>query len=148
MYSNQKAFTLIEALIALVITSMIYLLFTPTFIKLYDYIKLNQAISVLQSDLHYVRENNMLPLQGNTLSLRIYHKQNYYLMLQNGSTPKLKRELPQGISIPANVNITDITFNHLGHVASAKTFIIQSEHFKKNLVFSIGTGGIDIRDAN
>ena len=127
---------------------MIYLLFAPTFIKLYDYIKLNQAISMLQSDLHYVRENNMLPLQGSTLSLRIYHKQNYYLILQNGSKTKLKRELPQSVSIPANVNMTDITFNNLGHVASGKTFIIQSEYFKKNLVFSIGTGGIDIRDAN
>lgn len=148
MRSNQKAFTLIEALIALVITGMIYLLFAPTFIKLYDCIKLNQAISMLQSDLHYVRENNMLPLQGSTLSLRIYHKQNYYLILQNGSKTKLKRELPQGVSIPANVNMTDITFNNLGHVASGKTFIIQSEYFKKNLVFSIGTGGIDIRDAN
>ena len=61
MRSNQKAFTLIEALIALVITGMIYLLYAPTFIKLYDYIKLNQAISMLQSDLHYVPEKQYAP---------------------------------------------------------------------------------------
>ena len=147
MRINQKGFTLIEALISLIITSMIYLIFTPSFIKLYDYIKLNQAISVLQSDLHYVREHNMLPLQNQTFSLRIYHNQNYYVILQNGSQIKIKRELPSGIKMPANITLTDITFNALGHVGSGKTLVIQSEYFKKNLVFSIGTGGIDIRNA-
>ncbi len=148
MLKNQKAFTLIEAILALSITGVLYFFSLPSFLRFYDYIKLNQAISVLQSDLHYIRESNMLPLQNNSLSIRIYHKQNYYLILQNGSKAKLKRDLPQGVSIPSSVTMTDLTFNSNGHVSSGKTLIIQSEHFKKNIVFSIGIGGIDIRDTN
>ena len=48
MFNNQKAFTLIEALLALTITGIIYPLSAPTFIKLYDHMKLNHATSVLQ----------------------------------------------------------------------------------------------------
>lgn len=148
-YHTQKGFTLIEALLALSITGMIYLISAPTFIKLYDYIKLNETISVLQSDLHYVREYNMMTIQGSTLSIRIYHKQNYYVVIQNNSQIKIKRELPLGVSIPSvSTTMTELTFNNLGHVSSGKTITIQSEHFKKNIVFSIGTGGIDIREAN
>ena len=149
MSSSQKAFTLIEALLALTITGIIYLLSAPTFIKLYDHMKLNQATSVLQSDLHYIREYNMMPIQGSTLSIRIFHKQNYYVVIQNNSKIKMKREFPPGVSIPSvSANTTDLTFNNLGHVSNGKTMTIQSEHFKKNIVFSIGTGGIDIREAN
>lgn len=149
MFNNQKAFTLIEALLALTITGIIYLISAPTFIKLYDHMKLNQATSVLQSDLHYVREYNMMPIQGSTLSIRIFHKQNYYVIIQNNSKIKIKRQFPPGISIPSvSANTTDLTFNNLGHVSNGKTMTIQSEHFKKNIVFSIGTGGIDIREAN
>ena len=114
-------------------------------IKLYDYMKLNQAISTFQSDLYFVRESNML---SNPLTLRIYHKQNYYVILQNGTKIILNRQLPTGVTIPANLNMTDIRFNNLGHTTSGRTLTMQSEQFKKNIVFSIGIGGIDIRDAN
>ena len=145
MSLNQKGFTLIETLIAITITGMIYLVSIPPFIKLYDYMKLNQAISTFQSDLYFVRESNML---SNPLTLRIYHKQNYYVILQNGTKIILNRQLPTGVTIPANLNMTDIRFNNLGHTTSGRTLTMQSEQFKKNIVFSIGIGGIDIRDAN
>ena len=143
--SSQKGFTLIEALLAITITGMIYLISMPPLIKLYDYMKLNQAISTFQSDLYFVRESNML---SNPLTLRIYHKQNYYVILQNGTKIILNRQLPTGVTIPANLNMTDIRFNNLGHTTSGRTLTMQSEQFKKNIVFSIGIGGIDIRDAN
>ena len=145
MSLNQKGFTLIEALLAITITGMIYLISMPPLIKLYDYMKLNQAISTFQSDLYFVRESNML---SNPLTLRIYHKQNYYVILQNGTKIILNRQLPTGVTIPANLNMTDIRFNNLGHTTSGRTLTMQSEQFKKNIVFSIGIGGIDIRDAN
>ena len=145
MSLNQKGFTLIEALLAITITGMIYLIGMPPLIKLYDYMKLNQAISTFQSDLYFVRESTML---DDPLTLRIYHKQNYYVILQNGTKIIINRELPTGITIPANLNITDIRFNNLGHTTSGRTLTMKSEHFKKNIVFSIGIGGIDIRDAN
>ena len=145
MSTNQKGFTLIETLLAITITGMIYLISMPPLIKLYDYMKLNQAISTFQSDLYFVRESNML---GDVLTLRIYHKQNYYVILQNGTKIILNRQLPTGVTIPANLNMTDIRFNNLGHTTSGRTLTMQSEQFKKNIVFSIGIGGIDIRDAN
>lgn len=148
MFKNQKGFTLIEAIITLSITGVLYFISVPNFLRLYDYIKLNQAISVLQSDLLYIKELNMLPLENNSFSIRIYHQQNYYLILQNASKVKLKRTLPQGVRIPNAAQITDIKFNANGHISSGKTLTIQSEQFKKNIVFSIGTGGMDIRDAN
>ena len=106
--SSQKGFTLIEALLAITITGMIYLISMPPLIKLYD----------------------------------------YYVILQNGTKIILNRQLPTGITIPANLNMTDIRFNNLGHTTSGRTLTMQSEQFKKNIVFSIGIGGIDIRDAN
>ena len=145
MSTNQKGFTLIETLLAITITGMIYLISMPPLIKLYDYMKLNQAISTFQSDLYFVRESNML---NNPLTLRIYHKQNYYVILQNGTKIILNRQLPTGVTIPANLNMTDIRFNNLGHTTSGRTLTMKSEQFKKDIVFSIGIGGIDIRDAN
>ena len=145
MSLNQKGFTLIEALLAITITVIIYLISMPPLIKLYDYMKLNQVISTFQSDLYFVRESNML---GDVLTLRIYHKQNYYVILQNGTKIILNRQLPTGVTIPANLNMTDIRFNNLGHTTSGRTLTMKSEQFKKDIVFSIGIGGIDIRDAN
>ena len=145
MSLNQKGFTLIEALLAITITVIIYLISMPPLIKLYDYMKLNQVISTFQSDLYFVRESNML---GDVLTLRIYHKQNYYVILQNGTKIILNRQLPTGVTIPANLNMTDIRFNNLGHTTSGRTLTTKSEQFKKDIVFSIGIGGIDIRDGN
>ena len=61
MILNQKGFTLIEALLALLITGTLSLISFPPLVKLYDGIKLNQAIALLQSDLNYIRQANMMP---------------------------------------------------------------------------------------
>lgn len=147
--NNQKGFTLVETLLALIITGILYSISMPSLVKLYDFIKLNQFISVLQSDLHYIREYNMLPIKGDKLTLQIYHKHNYYVILDNSSTVKERRDFPYQVTIPStSSSTTDITFNNLGHVSSGKTLTIKSHYFKKNVVFSIGTGGIDIRDSD
>ncbi|MDE5977192.1 MAG: type II secretion system GspH family protein [Turicibacter sp.] len=148
-FNNQKAFTLIEALIALSITGIIYLISVPAVMNIYDYLKLNQATALFQSDLHYIREHNMMPFQNNSLSLRIYHKENYYVILKNNKTITLTRQLPIGVNFGAvSTSTTDLTFNKLGHISNGTTLTIQSGAFKKNIVFSIGTGGIDIREVN
>ena len=55
MILNQKGFTLIEALLALLITGTLSLISFPPLVKLYDGIKLNQAIALLQSDLTFAK---------------------------------------------------------------------------------------------
>ena len=56
MLKNQKGFTLIEALIALSITSILILATSTSFMKLYDYINLNQTLATIQADLAYIRQ--------------------------------------------------------------------------------------------
>lgn len=148
MILNQKGFTLIEALLALLITGTLSLISFPPLVKLYDGIKLNQAIALLQSDLNYIRQANMMPFQGGTYTLRIYHKENKYALRQNGTNQQL-RTLPQGISFPSvSTTLTDLAFNNLGHIGGGQTLLIKSKYQEKKIVFSIGTGGIDIRDSN
>ena len=99
MIRQQKGFTLVEALLALLITGVLFLLSFPPFLKLYDHIKLNQAIALLQSDLNYIRQANMMPLQGGAYTLRIYHKQNSYVLRQGGVDLQT-RVFPTGVFIP------------------------------------------------
>ena len=47
MLKNQKGFTLIEALIALSITSILILATSTSFMKLYDYINRNQTLATI-----------------------------------------------------------------------------------------------------
>lgn len=148
MIRQQKGFTLVEALLALLITGVLFLLSFPPFLKLYDYIKLNQAIALLQSDLNYIRQANMMPLQGGAYTLRIYHKQNSYVLRQGGVDLQT-RVFPTGVFIPSvSTTSTDLSFNNLGHITRGLTLTIKSKYYEKKIVFSIGTGGIDIRDSN
>ena len=148
MILNQKGFTLIEALLALLITGTLSLISFPPLVKRYDGIKRKQAIALRQSDLNDIRQANMMPFQGGTYTLRIYHKENKYALRQNGTNQQL-RTLPQGISFPSvSTTLTDLSFNNLGHIGGGQTLLIKSKYQEKKIVFSIGTGGIDIRDSN
>ena len=78
MLKNQKGFTLIEALIALSITSILILATSTSFMKLYDYINLNQTLATIQADLAYIRQANMMPKSSQLIQLKIYRQQGYY----------------------------------------------------------------------
>lgn len=146
---KSQGFTLIETLIALSITGIIILVTSSSFLKLYDYVNLNQALSVLQDDLSYARQYNMITHSTNErMILKIYHDKGYYELVKgNSSQPFIHRPLPPRVKIESSYPISDIIFNALGHVSKGQSFIVKTPGFKKQIVFSIGIGGIDIRDA-
>lgn len=147
MFKTQKGFTLIEALIALSITGILVIATTPSFMKLYDYINLNQTLATIQADLSYIRQSNMLPQSSSQLvNLKIYRQRGYYdLVSGDDKTVYFRRFLPPGVTINASEAIITLSFNLLGHIDKGQTLIVNSRYFNKSIVFSIGAGGVDIR---
>jgi len=145
MVKNERGFTLIEALVSLVIVSIFTLVSFPFVVNLYDYIRLNQALTMIQADLHYVRDFNMMPLQDDQrMTLRIYHDQDRYVILANQEV-RLERDLPQNVSMPSQNTVTNITFNARGNLGMGRTILITSSQHERRLVFSVGVGGFDVR---
>ena len=145
MLKNARGFTLIEALISLVILSIISL-FSFTFVlNLHDYIRLNNVLSVFQADLHYARDFNMMQLgDSKAMEIRIYHHENRYVILI-GNVLQNARELPQNISIPHQNTTSSISFNERGNLGAGRTFVFSSRFHERSVVFSVGVGGFDVR---
>ena len=142
---NEYAFTLIEALISLIIVGILSLFIYPFIINLYDYIALNRTITIFQSDLHYVRDFNMMSLDdSDRMVLRIYHDENRYVILISDVIYR-ERDLPNRITMPHDNAISNISFNHLGNLGMGRTFVVSSRYHERRVVFSIGIGGFEVR---
>ena len=146
-FLNQVGFTLIEALISLVITGILSLVTFPMILRLYDYHHLNQALAVLQADLHYVRDFNMGgSYSNNSMSLIIYAQENRYELRMNSQQKvHTERILPKNVEMPLLYPVTEITFNTQGNLSLGQTLLVRSKYYSRYVVFSIGSGGFDIR---
>jgi len=145
MMKNERGFTLIEALISLVIVATLSLISYPFVVNLYDYIRLNQAITIFQADLHYVRGFNMMPLQDQQrMTLRIYHNEDRYVILI-GDYIQSERNLPSRVTMPHDNATSDISFNRQGNLGQGKTLLVASQMNERSIVFSVGVGGFDVR---
>lgn len=145
MIRNEDGFTLIEALISLVILSMVSLVSFTFILNLHDYIRLNRVLSVFQADLHYARDFNMMQLDGDAqMVIRIYHHENRYVILM-GDVVQNERKLPNPISIPHQNTISNIRFNERGNLGVGRTFVFLSRYYERSVVFSVGAGGFDVR---
>lgn len=145
MMRNECGFTLVEALISLVIVTTMSLISYPFIINLYDYIRLNQALTTFQADLHYVRDFNMMPLAGDQrMTLRIHHNEDRYIILI-GNDVRLERNLPNRVTMPHNNNRSNISFNRQGNLGAGRTIRVTSRRIERRVVFSVGVGGFDVR---
>jgi len=145
MMGNERGFTLVEALISLVIVATLSLISYPFIVNLYDYIRLNQAITTFQADLHYVRDFNMMPLQGEErMTLRIYHNEDRYVILI-GNNVMRERTLPNRVTMPHHHSISTISFNARGNLGEGRTLRMASRLNERRIVFSVGVGGFDVR---
>jgi len=145
MLRNARGFTLIEALISLVILSVISLVSFTFVLNLHDYIRLNRVLSVFQADLHHARDFNMMQLyESERMIIRIYHNENRYVVLI-GNIVQNERELPNHISIPHQNAISNISFNERGNLGAGRTFVFSSRYHERRVVFSVGAGGFDVR---
>ena len=143
--TNEKGFTLVEALISLIIVSILSLLSYPFIINLYDYVRLNQALTTFQADLHYVRDFNMMPLAGEArMTLQIQHNEDRYVILI-GNDVYLERRLPNRVTMPHSNHITNISFNQNGNLGAGRTLQVVSENNARSVVFAVGVGGFDVR---
>lgn len=145
MMRNEQGFTLVEALISLIIVAILSLVSYPFIVNLYDYICLNQAIITFQSDLHYVRDFNMMPLAGDQrMTLRIHHHEDRYVILI-GNDILLERDLPNRVTMPHVDSISEISFNRQGNLGQGRTIQVVSQTNQRDVVFSVGVGGFDVR---
>ena len=145
MVKSEKGFTLIEALISLVILSIISLVSFAFVSNLHDYIRLNHVLSVFQADLHYARDFNMMQInESERMMIRIYHSENRYVVLI-GNVIHNERELPNNISIPHQNTISNISFNERGNLGAGRTLLFSSRYHDRRIVFSVGAGGFDVR---
>jgi len=145
MLRNARGFTLIEALISLVILSIVSLASFTFVLNLHDYIRLNNVLSVFQADLHYARDFNMMQLDGSDrMVIRIYHHENRYVVLV-GNVVQNEREFPSHISVPHQNTTSSISFNERGNLGVGRTFIFSSRYHERSVVFSVGAGGFDVR---
>ena len=145
MIRNEKGFTLIEALISLVIVSMMSLVSFTFVLNLHDYIRLNQVLAVFQADLHHARDFNMMQLDGSErMVVRIYHNENRYVVLI-GNVVYREREFPDHVSVSHQNDISNISFNERGNLGVGRTFVFSSRYHERRVVFSVGAGGFDVR---
>lgn len=145
MVRSESGFTLIEALISLVILSIISLVSFSFITNLNDYIRLNRVLSVFQADLHHARDFNMMQLDGVAqMTIRIYHQENRYVVLV-GNVVQKEREFPSNISMPHSNNTTSINFNRRGNLGAGMTLAVSSRYHERRVVFSVGAGGFDVR---
>jgi len=145
MKRNEKGFTLIEAVITLIILSLSVSLSFRFIIPLYDYMQLNSALSVFSADLHLARDSNMMQqTEEGRLIIRIYHEENRYTLTQN-QTLLLERQLPTGVQILHANPISTISFNERGNLGQGRTLTFLSQHHERRVVFSVGAGGFDVR---
>lgn len=145
MMRSECGFTLVEALISLIIVSILSLVSYPFIVNLYDYICLNQAIITFQSDLHYVRDFNMMPLAGDQpMTLQIHHHEDRYVILI-GNGILLERDLPNRVTMPHVDSISEISFNRQGNLGQGRTLQVVSQTNQRDVVFSVGVGGFDVR---
>jgi len=142
---NQQGFTLTEALISLIITGLLTSFSLPSLARLYDEFQLHQALAVLQSDLHRVRDYNMVPLQSGLRKEVVIDHDNDVYELVLGSETLAKRRLPDRVSIEGS-GMSRISFTSSGNISRPGSFTVNSRYLTKRVVFSIGIGGIDIRD--
>ena len=144
---RECGFTLVEALISLGITGILALGSFPFIVGLYDYIQLNQALTVFQTDLHYMRDFNMTSAATRgRMSIRIYHDEDRYIVLV-GDEFYRERELPSRISTSASTDdsMSTIWFNNEGNIDQGRTIVVSGSEHEREVVFSIGIGGFDIR---
>jgi len=142
---RECGFTLVEALIALGITGILALGSFPFIVGLYDYVQLNQALTVFQSDLHGMRDFNMtLAGTKGRMSMRIYHDEDRYVVLVGGDLYR-ERKLPSRIRIVGNAPTSTISFNEAGNLGAGRTIVISGSEHERRVVFSIGIGGFDVR---
>lgn len=145
MFRNDKGFTLIETLISLAIVATLSIASFPFVVQLFDYMQLNQVITVLQSDLHYLRDMNMMQLDDAPLRyIRIYHDEQRYVLIR-GEEIEFERFFPSTIQIPHSQPISIIRFNSAGNLGQGRTLQIESNHHQRQFVFSVGMGGFDVR---
>ncbi|MGL4372616.1 MAG: type II secretion system protein [Turicibacter sp.] len=113
-------------------------------LRLLDHGYMNQTLATFKSDLNLVRQHNMIP-GSKKLQLKVSSSQTDYV-IQYSATLKtyLSRTLPSQIKIKLSPT-APITFNERGNISAGKTIPITSRYDTKNVVFSIGTGGLDIR---
>lgn len=146
MIRNERGFTLIEALISLVIIGVISLTSFNFVVNLHDYIRLNNVLAVFQADLHYARDFNMMQLDGSDrMIIQIHHDEERYVILI-GNEIKTERILPNNISIPHQNNISNISFNARGNLGAGRTIRFTSRYHERRVVFSVGAGGFDVRN--
>jgi len=146
MLRNARGFTLIEALISLVILSIVSLVSFNFVLTLHDYIRLNNVLSVFQADLHYARDFNMMQLSSDEerMTIRIYHDEYRYVILVNDLIQN-ERKLPNNVSVPHENITSDITFNERGNLGVGRTLVFSSRYHERRVVFSVGVGGFDVR---
>jgi len=145
MFKDEKGFTLIEALVSLVILSIVSLMSFSFVLNLHDYIRLNQIISVFQADLHHARDFNMMQFDDSErMIIRIYHQEHRYVILI-GDKLKNERVFPDHISVPHQNATSNISFNERGNLGLGRTLVFSSRYHERRVVFSVGAGGFDVR---
>ena len=145
MVRDERGFTLVEALISLVILGTISLTSFNFVLNLHDYIRLNNVLAIFQADLHYARDFNMMQLDGNQRAvIRIYHDESRYVVLI-GDEVHLERKMPNHITIPHQNSTSMISFNTYGNLGVGRTFVFTSRYHERRVVFSVGAGGFDVR---
>ena len=146
MMKNERGFTLLEAIISLVIVGVLSLVSYSFIVNLYDYIQLNRVVTVFQSDLHYARDFNMMPFDNEEqMMLRIYHQEDRYVLMVDNEV-RIERKLPRNISFPHINTVSNISFNQRGNLGAGRTILLSGRSHEKRIVFSVGVGGFDVRN--
>ena len=145
--SKRHGFTLIESMISLAIISLMLLCTLPTCSYLLDTLYLNQTLSTFRADLTLVRLQNMTESRT-PWTVRLDKSETRYTITPviGSQSQVFIRHLPIGMNFDINHKQRDIHFTSAGTAKHPNTYPLTSRYTTKDVVISIGTGGITIRD--
>ncbi|HLR41844.1 MAG TPA: competence type IV pilus minor pilin ComGD [Pseudogracilibacillus sp.] len=133
---NEKAFTLVEMLIVLIIIMILTILIVPNMFKMIEKYETTTFLKQLNSDILYIQNETMSQAREHRIVLK--SDQQYYYIINIENKIVKKEKIPEGISY-SNIQTT-IKFNARGSVFNPRTIYFKDKYASYKLVLPLGKG--------
>jgi len=138
---NEKGFTLIETLLALVITTLLFVITIPLITQSFSEYHKQNFIDILASDVQLIQNLSM----GNNEFARIYLQKDHYVLYQSFTPDQVwMRNYPERLS--AHTSNLQIRFTSSGQIRDPNSIYMKYEDRDFQIIFPFGKGRFYVRE--
>ena len=142
---NKNGFTLIELIITLVISLIMFNMVTFSFVCV-ERFRIIQSANVLRTNLRYCQKNAMDEKRKYDISIDVNN--NLYYIRRADDNSLLRKisqiSLPPGIKIQTNAVDNSIAYTSQGTSGSACTIILKGKNYYLKMTINVGCGRVKI----